>query len=186
MIRRKVQNRAHLRTETGDRLQLKAAHLRHGDRLVRHLIRSHRIGISYVAHHEHLFLVRPHDLAQKSRGGRLPVCPGDGKDVTLPILIGKLHLPGDRNPLLPHRCHNRKVKRHSRTKDCQVKHVQKLRRKISDHNLRLRAFTQLSFHIFFFQLIIAIVQNNLRPMFFQKLRRADAAYSRAKHKHPFP
>ena len=95
MIRRDVQDRAHLRVKMLDSLQLEAADFRHRNGILIHLLHSFRVGISDVSYNENGVSRMLHDGSQKAGGCRFSIGSRDGQHVAFSKSVGQLHLAPD-------------------------------------------------------------------------------------------
>ena len=115
MVRSDIKYGANSGAESMYRLKLETAHLCYDHGILLCLGHDTCIRISDIAHHKSALLPVSHDLSQKSRCGRLSVCPCNGKDIAFSKRIGKLDLSPYRNSRRFHPVHDRKVRRDSGT-----------------------------------------------------------------------
>ena len=120
MVRRNIQDRAHVGFKIRDGLQLKAADLRDRIRLVCRAERGGRIRCSDISYYKHLFIVRAHDLPDQRGRRRLSVCPRYGCQLSPGIMVCKLDLTPNRDLAGLQHLDKRGIKRDTRTDNAEL------------------------------------------------------------------
>ena len=185
MIRRDIQNCADLRCKFFDRLELKAADLRHRHSIICHLWSRLGIRIADIADDIDLRMICLHNRSEQARRRRLSICTGHGKDIALSTFIRELHFPPDANAFPLHCKHDGQIARHTRTHDHQIQLFHFCFRKLTEYNTDLTSCRKLRQKCLLILFCISIIENYFCAPCEQQMCRSDSTDAGSEYEHAF-